>query len=1520
MNIDELIAQVRSDKYKVICFGVFNTLILRPVIRSGDMNVLLGRKLGVEGLGDIIRRCNDYDALQNRCYEPSSARTFGTISEILPVYGLDPEKAVNEEEKMYLQLCSARKSMLAVWKAAVASGKKVCVAEDTQLSAKTITLLLEKNGFEGCDGVYISSELQMRKSDGSLFSKIISDYSDVISKPAEILNLGGIFDADIKKANSMSLSTVFIPTPVTLLKKSRMLGQLYNNLPSEPDNGFLIAHSANLMFDDPFISYSDKDYFNSDVNNFSRYVFGPMLLIFTKWMLDDCEKLGITDLCYVYRDGYLTEKVHKILEKYYNPVNIRRIYITRSIVNTFLSAEKNGLSESLKEYPAGEGMTLDLFIRERLFVSEDDADYEEIKNLFAEHGLSLSSRIVREDYESLAPVLQPYFSKHGKKYAEESYNYIHSVIDECEKTAVFDVGYRGSACALLRDKFDLETVGYHFFAKELLKNSNSSGLDVKAPVILGESDIQKTTIIQILTEDLLNSQEDSVKFVKKQGDEFEFIRDKKHYFSDKIDLIQNQSVEYAESFVSVLGEYIRELDFDFVSYFEFYRRMLEKMPRSDAELFTDIRFEDSTFLRPKAENAYVAMYKRICGSPAAKKTEQPSAAYTPVHSQFRETVYAWLRDHGILPPFKWAWRFGTGIVKKIISAVKHEKLINADVQKVFDDFEHSIRTVSDDLRYRLRPTVIFCGHNAAFDKGTCNYINSIAAHIPEYDFLFISEAPYVTGNVLRKKIRIDCKTLHYVPMSNSFHIGIDMPMDKELERFISSKPYLKETVEGITARFKNMGKNYPKYLTQYLYRYYNKLIDVYTKDNAPVTFVLWNEFTSMHFLLFNICKERGIPVRFFEFGVLPGTLCLEDKGQMGESRIADEEENFVSRAVTAEEETAAGKLLDELKRTGLNRNPQPINNELDIIKSKLDPGKPTVIYFGQNDFESGMYPYTENTRRYHSPVYKTSNDAALAIEKVCREKGYNFIYKPHPTIMQMYGCSNKFASGTIIANSVDINKLIDLATVCVTILSQAAYVALIREKPVVMLGYNQLKGKGCAYECYNNAGLSATLEKAVDNGYTSEQKKAFIRHTAQLNKYYLFDDKSNKAGNWGRDITKTRLIFDEIFGNRPIITNDNNKKMKVAVIASMPANYYSGGRSHAWNLAESLSYKGNKVYFIANNMPIFKDAMKDSGLDNPIEFIKLDTSNIDIPGETELDYLIIVPHRDRNETFYLRARNFAIKMNAKLVLVNFESGNWVNKYLDNELPDELWLPWRNVCKDGCMILSSDLESMKYAKEYYLVNPSHTAFDYWYPTVNTVAADNVPDVPKENNIVAFIRLNDKYKGSYDILEMIDESLAGYKLVLLYGTGKIDDTYKNYVAKLDELKERYGVDYEIKIQLTDEEKFTEIKKAKYMLFPSYFEGYGTPPIEAQYCNTICFAYDLPVLEETAGNGIVFCNYADPADMKKKLVEHIRNNISYENLKESVYELANFRICADKLDKMFRSHLNDDWRDPNAHTTIF
>ena len=93
----------------------------------------------------------------------------------------------------------------------------------------------------------------------------------------------------------------------------------------------------------------------------------------------------------------------------------------------------------------------------------------------------------------------------------------------------------------------------------------------------------------------------------------------------------------------------------------------------------------------------------------------------------------------------------------------------------------------------------------------------------------------------------------------------------------------------------------------------------------------------------------------------------------------------------------------------------------------------------------------------------------------------------------------------------------------------------------------------------------------------------------------------------------------------------------------------------------------------------------------------------------------------------------------------------------------------------------------------------------------------------------------------------------------------------------------------------------------------------PIEAQYCNTICFAYDLPVLRETAGSGIVFCKYGDPADMKEKLLTYMHQDCKFEGLKESVEQYAKFESCAQRLEHVFRAHLHEDWRNPDAKAIL-
>lgn len=367
--------------------------------------------------------------------------------------------------------------------------------------------------------------------------------------------------------------------------------------------------------------------------------------------------------------------------------------------------------------------------------------------------------------------------------------------------------------------------------------------------------------------------------------------------------------------------------------------------------------------------------------------------------------------------------------------------------------------------------------------------------------------------------------------------------------------------------------------------------------------------------------------------------------------------------------------------------------------------------------------------------------------------------------------------------------------------------------------------------------------------------------------------------------------------------------MKIAIMSTMPPNTYSGGRYSAWTMAECLADKKNTVYFITNNVPIFSKDFEDYNAHNSINL--LITSDFDVKlEEKELDYVILVPNQDKHNYFYVMCRNFARKMNAKLVLLNFETPNWFNQYAPTPRDEKMWDFWKEACDDGCLVLSIAKESMKYAKEFYTGNLQYTRFDYWYPAMNSKTADSIHE-KKEKRIISFVRFQDKHKGVADIFDLFGEYLKGYTLVFVVGNGNVD---RIYINKLDFLSEKYEFQYEIKYKLSDAEKFREIKKAQIMLFPSYFEGYGYPPIEAQYCNTLCIAYDLPVLRETSGDGIVYCERGNLSAMKEalqKAVEHYEEH----DLKSNILVCGDFDIRANDIQKVLTKYLEDDYRDPAA-----
>jgi len=399
--------------------------------------------------------------------------------------------------------------------------------------------------------------------------------------------------------------------------------------------------------------------------------------------------------------------------------------------------------------------------------------------------------------------------------------------------------------------------------------------------------------------------------------------------------------------------------------------------------------------------------------------------------------------------------------------------------------------------------IVISSHFLEFDKGICSYLNKLSNTIKDTDLILLSHAINITNEEADCKVDFPYFTLPYTAGINRYDKHVDIQLPEYEEKTIDEKKYLKLLTQRLELRHKDMGKNYPKALGYELYRYYQAFLDHF----QPEMVILWCEFYAAHSILKDICEERKIKVIYMEFGALPGSFAIEENGQMGESLVAINADKFAKQYVSEDELCQAKEVIDFLKDSKLNRRVQPKSNATNEIARKYKPNRPVIVMFGQNDYEAGIKPYSETTKKFHSPVFTGSDDAAIYVGQLAKDNEWNFIYKPHQMMVKVGEClPDNFPESTIWIGDSDINDLIDLADVCITIVSQCSYISLIRNKPVVMLGYTQLKGKGCTYEAFDIDTVNKEIVLALKIGYTSEQKEAFQLHVAQITKYYLFDD------------------------------------------------------------------------------------------------------------------------------------------------------------------------------------------------------------------------------------------------------------------------------------------------------------------------------------------------------------------------------------------------------------------------------
>ena len=340
----------------------------------------------------------------------------------------------------------------------------------------------------------------------------------------------------------------------------------------------------------------------------------------------------------------------------------------------------------------------------------------------------------------------------------------------------------------------------------------------------------------------------------------------------------------------------------------------------------------------------------------------------------------------------------------------------------------------------------------------------------------------------------------------------DVCITPDIETYVKSKEELNWVCNNLKLTYPEASNDACIYVTFYS-DYVIRRIMKYIKPSMTIVF---NSFRTWHYIVNHISAEYNVPVKYCEFGPIEGTFQFDDMGLMGETTPCMEWKQFDNAPIKIEDKKSADQIINYMYCTKINRYAQPKGNIKSEILNHFSSQGPLIIYMGQNDYEAGIQPYTLRAKELHSPVFSSSAEAANYLLDICKKAGYNFVYKPHPSMNNVGNKLCECAEDMYIIRNGDINDVIDCADVAITINSTVAYASMIRNKPTILLGYMQLSHHGCCYECYKKDEIVKTIQYALQEKITEKMFNKFIDHVARMVNFYLYDTMMQRELPYGK--------------------------------------------------------------------------------------------------------------------------------------------------------------------------------------------------------------------------------------------------------------------------------------------------------------------------------------------------------------------------------------------------------------------
>ncbi len=484
----ELSEQIR--KHDIVSFDIFDTLLFRPFKRPSDMFEFMASDVAkLTSRKDLyfkdVRRQSEKLA-----FEAALSRGEGEthINEIYEYFQVltdctheETEQVKALEMQLEYDLLYVRKSAKTAFNQAISLGKRVIVISDMYLPRDFLEKILYKNGYQGYERIFVSSEVKEKKHSGRLFDHVLTELG---VPPASILHVGDNLQADVIKAKERGIKPFHLVKATEVFEKSSAYQSVWTRDEDRHslDAQILIALAGNMLQDNPYLPHCRGTLFSGDAWQLGYYGFGIFLMGYVKWIIEQGIRDKIDRLYFLSRDGLIMKKAYDILSKNYpDAPESHYLLCSRRAVNLAKIRDESGIIDLLNVDYAQTSVSH--LLSARFGLKDCDINIEFLK----QHGLTLDSRVNANFRSILKEVLIAHKEKIFAIAKRERDNYLEYLDKEkffdYGSIAIVDIGYSGTMQESLHELTGISKVihGYYLMTfRQALHRLENKGLSSKA--------------------------------------------------------------------------------------------------------------------------------------------------------------------------------------------------------------------------------------------------------------------------------------------------------------------------------------------------------------------------------------------------------------------------------------------------------------------------------------------------------------------------------------------------------------------------------------------------------------------------------------------------------------------------------------------------------------------------------------------------------------------------------------------------------------------------------------------------------------------------------------------------------------------------------------------------------------------------------------------------------------------------------------------------------------------------------